>query len=108
MSAMTAEDRGVTTRLKNGSTGRSPRRTGGGWMKWLLSFAGVLGLSGIGYFAYAHYYGGDGDDVAGRVLTTLVKKGDLLITVTEDGNVESANNIEIRCRVPGRRYSTFV
>ncbi|HQU46138.1 MAG TPA: HlyD family efflux transporter periplasmic adaptor subunit, partial [Pirellulales bacterium] len=29
------------------------------------------------------------------------KKADLLITVTEDGNVESAMNIELKCKVPG-------
>jgi len=101
MSAMTAEDRGVTKRLQNGFAGRSPRRAGGNWLKWVLSFVGFLGLSGIGYFAFAHYYVGDGDEADSRLLTTAVKKGDLLVTVTEDGNVESAKNIELRCKVPG-------
>ncbi len=35
------------------------------------------------------------------VLTAPVKKGDLLVTVTEDGNVESAVNIDIKCGVAG-------
>lgn len=101
MSAMTAEDRGVTKRLQNGFAGRSPRRNGGGWLKWLVSFAGFFAVLGIGYYGYAHYYAGDDAEGGGRVLTTPVKRGDLLITVTEDGNVESANNVEIRCKVPG-------
>ena len=33
--------------------------------------------------------------------TYTVEKGELLVTVTEDGNVESASNIEIKCKVAG-------
>ena len=33
--------------------------------------------------------------------TGEVARGDLLVVVTEDGNVESASNVEIKCRVAG-------
>ncbi|MCA9217405.1 MAG: TolC family protein [Planctomycetales bacterium] len=33
--------------------------------------------------------------------TYTVEEGELLVTVTEDGNVESANNIDIKCKVAG-------
>ncbi|HEV3023272.1 MAG TPA: biotin/lipoyl-binding protein, partial [Pirellulales bacterium] len=35
------------------------------------------------------------------VLTAPVRRGDLLITVVKDGNLESAKNLEIKCQVPG-------
>ncbi len=40
-------------------------------------------------------------DTTQQYLTKRVAKGPLLITVTEDGNVESANNVEVRCQVAG-------
>jgi multidrug efflux pump subunit AcrA (membrane-fusion protein) len=33
--------------------------------------------------------------------TFLVKPGELLVTVTEDGNVESASNVDVKCQVAG-------
>ncbi|MEZ6116857.1 MAG: hypothetical protein R3C28_09830 [Pirellulaceae bacterium] len=33
--------------------------------------------------------------------TYTVEKADLLVTVTEDGNLESANNIDVKCEVAG-------
>ena len=99
MNAMTAEDRGVSKRLQNGFAGRAPRRNGG-WVRWLLSFVGFVAIVGVGYLAYARYFSGYDED-EGRMLTTQVKKADLLITVTEDGNVESANNVELKSKVPG-------
>src|SRR6185437_8961529 len=38
---------------------------------------------------------------AGHLLVAPVKRADLLLTVTEDGNVESADNVELKCKVPG-------
>jgi multidrug efflux pump subunit AcrA (membrane-fusion protein) len=35
------------------------------------------------------------------VLTVAVARGDLVVTVTEDGHVESATNINVKCEVPG-------
>jgi HlyD family secretion protein len=34
-------------------------------------------------------------------MTHRVAKGDMVITVTEDGNLESASNIDIKCQVAG-------
>ncbi|HEX7379639.1 MAG TPA: HlyD family efflux transporter periplasmic adaptor subunit [Pirellulales bacterium] len=100
MTAVTAEDRGVANRLQNGFAHRSHRRKGAGWVRWLLSFVGALGGLGLLYLAYSRVYSGDDVEV-GRFLTTTVKRGDLLITVTEDGNVESAHNVELKSKVPG-------
>lgn len=35
------------------------------------------------------------------VITEVVKRGDLLVTVTEDGLMESAANVEVKCQVAG-------
>ena len=34
-------------------------------------------------------------------LTHTVRRGDMLITVTEDGNLESASNVDVKCEVAG-------
>jgi RND family efflux transporter MFP subunit len=40
-------------------------------------------------------------DTGPALITERVARADLLITVTEDGNVESANNVDVRCQVAG-------
>ena len=35
------------------------------------------------------------------VMTDVASKGDLLVTVTEDGTLESAANVEVKCQVAG-------
>ncbi|QDU61463.1 Macrolide export protein MacA [Planctomycetes bacterium Pan216] len=42
-----------------------------------------------------------GDGLAGSIQTAPVRRGTLRINVTEDGNVESASNIELKCMVQG-------
>jgi multidrug efflux pump subunit AcrA (membrane-fusion protein) len=41
-------------------------------------------------------------DDAGPIMSTFrVEPGELLVTVTEDGNVESASNVDVKCQVAG-------
>jgi len=40
-------------------------------------------------------------DVLSDVLRATVRRGDLMVTVIEDGNLESAVNIDIKCEVAG-------
>ena len=53
----------------------------------IVFFPGVVGYSG----------GSDVSDAS----TQRVSRGRLLVTVTEDGNLESASNVEVRCQVAG-------
>ncbi|HXT59472.1 MAG TPA: efflux RND transporter periplasmic adaptor subunit [Pirellulales bacterium] len=76
-----------------------PRRNRRGWLAWTLALLAMLVVGAAIAAGYAYLHAGD--QAAGRLMTTRVKKADLLITVTEDGNVESANNIELKCKVPG-------
>jgi HlyD family secretion protein len=98
---MTAEDRAVSTHQPERIARRSPRRNGRGWLAWTAATLGFLAVSGGVYGAIAYYYRGTDGTGDANVMTSPVKKADLLITVTEDGNVESANNIELKCKVPG-------
>jgi HlyD family secretion protein len=96
---MTAEDRAVSLQNLKPPADHAPRRTGRGWLPWMVAVLAALGVGGALKAAHTYFYGGA--VAADRLLTTGVKKADLLITVTEDGNVESANNVELKCRVPG-------
>src|SRR5262245_26150030 len=60
---------------------------------WLL-LAGIL----VGAVLGAAYYAGmfDKSETVDRI-THRVARGDLVITVVEDGNLESAANIDVRC-----------
>lgn len=99
--AIAAENRAESTHRQNRHTARSARRNGRRWLTWTLTALATLGAGGTLYAAYAYFYGGDDGGEAASVMTAAVKKADLLITVTEDGNVESAENIELKCKVPG-------
>lgn len=69
--------------------------------RWLLVtvFALVL-IGGIGTAAY--FTSGMFAKVDNQhMLTQKVRRGELIVTVTEDGNLESAANIDVKCHVNG-------
>ncbi|MHC4404468.1 MAG: efflux RND transporter periplasmic adaptor subunit [Planctomycetota bacterium] len=76
-----------------------PRR--GRFEQWAVRgvvLATVVGLAAGAYAMLAGTLEG-GADRAMR--THTVKPGPLLVTITEDGNLESANNVDIKCEVAG-------
>ena len=79
----------------------SPRRRAKRGMRlwiWLVVLAGIGGWAWV--FAdpiRALFSAGPQQNV----LSQPVKRGDLVITVLEDGNVESASNVDIKCEVAG-------
>ena len=42
-----------------------------------------------------------GASATSNVLTEKVRKSDLVVSIAEDGNVESAHNVDIKCEVQG-------
>lgn len=63
----------------------------------------VLLLAALGGAAWGamSLMGGRQSETKSNMLTAVVDRGDLLITVVEDGNLESAANIDIKCEVAG-------
>ena len=74
---------------------RPSRRLG-----WLTAVI-VLVVVGALVVAAAVVPGVDSRVAASTPLTHTVARDDLLVTVTEQGTLESANNTEIKCRVRG-------
>ncbi|MGQ9574145.1 MAG: efflux RND transporter periplasmic adaptor subunit [Thermoguttaceae bacterium] len=78
----------------------SPER-GASWQKWALRLAVAVALTALAAFGIFRLVGtleARGTDPG---LTYVVKRGDLLITITEDGNLESSQNVDIKCEVAG-------
>lgn len=68
----------------------------------VLSVLGVLVLGIILFVLYQYELLPVGKkSKSGYVITEPVKRGDLLVTVTEDGTLESAANVEVKCQVAG-------
>ena len=67
---------------------------------WIL-LLGVLILGVVSFIAVPKLMASMQKQETSRVLTHEVQREDLLITVTEEGNVESASNIEVKCQVAG-------
>ena len=77
---------------------------GGRWFKRGLLVLGVLAIGGLAYtFAMT-----SGKKEDGPRLTHVIKRNDLLVTVTEQGTLESSSNTEIKCQVRGFSIVTWV
>lgn len=90
--------------LESPASGSPPRRARRGFVGRLFRLLVVLGiLAGVGYGGWwgANHYGLFSPESTAARLMHKVSRGDLIVTVTEDGNLESASNIDIRCQVFG-------
>ena len=71
------------------------------WGKWL-----VRGLIAVAFIALAvvgagGWFSSMGSKAGPSLQTHTAKRGELIVTVTEDGNLESAANVDIKCEVAG-------
>ena len=71
------------------------------WVGKLLALTLVLLILGAALYGAGRYLPRWGQQSKSTGLLYAVERGDLLVTVTEDGNLESASNIEIKCQVAG-------
>src|SRR5437867_3723017 len=103
MCAMTAEQRAPlpSPRFENGQALRPRPRKRGGAGKWIAAAIVLAVIGGGGATAYSLYSASRVEDEARDALTKPVVKGPLVISVVEDGNMESASNIELKCEVEG-------
>ena len=67
----------------------------------ILGLLMVIVLVAGGVFAWTALNGGDESSGKDRVLIYSVARENILVTVTEDGNVESAVNVDVKCLVSG-------
>ncbi len=74
---------------------RSP--ASGGMWKWLLGFLLIAGLG----FGATRLLPTMTTGSSIRILTHEVASGSLVVSVTEQGKLESSSNVEIKCRVKG-------
>ena len=73
------------------------------WRKRALLAIGAVAVVAI---AAKFIPGGMSERESGSRLTHMITRGDLLVTVTEQGMLESSNNTEIKCKVRG--YNTVI
>lgn len=67
---------------------------------WIFAL-GLVACAGIAVFVVPRLLANFGQPDLTGALTHEVKTDDLLITVTEEGDVESASNVEVKCQVAG-------
>ncbi len=85
------------SRRASGSPSGPPRRGGNKWLVRGLMLLVLLG-GGLGAIAAISAMSAGEERL---VVTSPVAKSDLVITVTEDGTLESAANVELKCEVEG-------
>ncbi len=71
--------------------------SGSGVWKWVVGLLVVGGLAYGGSQMLPSFASAESK----RMLTHEVTKGDLVVSVTEQGKLESSSNVEIKCRVKG-------
>jgi HlyD family secretion protein len=84
----------------------APSVMSGRWLTYVLLCAGAIAVVAA---AATRWMPRSGPDQAnGSVLTHTVSPGDLIVTVTEQGTLESAENTEIKCGVRGENVIIWV
>ncbi|MBM79425.1 MAG: hypothetical protein CMJ78_02370 [Planctomycetaceae bacterium] len=80
------------------------RRSSGSKWTPFLTLLGIVAIIGTAA-AVAPSASGTDD---GTLLTHKIARGDLIVSVTEQGTLESSNNTEIKCKVRGYNTVTYV
>ncbi len=85
----------------DGKDARKSPPSGGSWAT--RSIVGLIGVAILGGAAWGavQLMANRVDKKVSDVLTAKVQRGELVVTVTEDGSLESAVNIDIKCEVAG-------
>ncbi|MCA9264435.1 MAG: HlyD family efflux transporter periplasmic adaptor subunit [Planctomycetales bacterium] len=91
---------GTEPRIEQSRTVQRPK-TSGSWFSKLLGVLLVVGVLVGGGYGISRLLSLSDESEDSVVSTYVVEPTELLITVTEDGNVESALNIDVKCQVAG-------
>ena len=87
---------GLTFSQQDTSSGGSGR-----WIRVLILLVVLVAIVGGAGYAGWRALNHMGDDPGTSMMTHTVQRTDLLISITEDGNVESASNVDLKCQVAG-------
>lgn len=68
--------------------------------RWLLLGASSAVAAGLAYFALGSSLAST-STTTGRVLTERARRMDMIVSIAEDGTLESAHNVDIKCEVQG-------
>ncbi len=74
----------------------------------MKAVAVIIALFAIGAATVSLLPDSNAQSAADSIPTHTVTSGELLVTITEQGTLESSNNTEIKCRVRGDNTITFV
>src|SRR5688572_18364437 len=77
------------------------RTESGGWVGKIIVFLIVAAVLAAGVYGSTRLLSRMKEEKKPSALVHTVMRGEMLITVTEDGNVESASNVDIKCQVAG-------
>ncbi len=98
MATTEIENRAATS-LRPGGRGR-PSASWRQSAVWFLSLSGLVVVLGWGiWFIYGWFSGGDATESNALYATAQPQR--LIIAITEDGNLESASNLEVKCEIGG-------
>ncbi|MHC4228647.1 MAG: efflux RND transporter periplasmic adaptor subunit, partial [Planctomycetota bacterium] len=91
---------------QNSQARSDPQKSPGArrWKRGLLVIGVVAALAS----AVALIPGAMSSRESGPTLTHTIKRGDLVVSVTEQGTLESSNNTELKCKVRGWSLVTWV
>ncbi len=94
------------SKMQNSQARSHPQDSRGArrWKRGLLTIGGVAVVA----IAAAFIYGAMSPRESGPKLTHTINRGDMLVTVTEQGTLESSSNLEIRCKVDGFSTVNFI
>jgi HlyD family secretion protein len=79
----------------------TPPEGGATWKKWVFRLVLLGVVAGLGAFGVVQLAGSFESRGTDAWLTHVAKRGELLVTIVEDGNLESSQNVDIKCEVAG-------
>ena len=105
MSVNAMPDTNTPTSLGGRTSTSEPNRGVRRWIVRGIVLSLLVGLGGGGFFVVS---GALGDTDDGPQLTHTIRRGDVIVSVVEQGTLESSNNHEIKCRVGGWNTVTWI
>ncbi len=79
----------------------TPGKRSGGVARWLLAIAVVGGMGTAGVYTLPRISDLGGASDKANWVTEPATKQRLILKVTEDGNIESASNVDVKCEILG-------